>query len=218
VADVEAAKEHYRRAVEEDETGEIAPWAALALARVDFIQRTSTRFRDEDLTSENLREAYREIIEQYPGTLAAQEATLYLAQSMFAEEDDEVSARAIAMLEDLLDQYPDTPYAYGIYGAMAGHAAHREDHEARFVNMVRQVECSADPDRELVHLYYQIAYHADARMERPDLALTYYRRIIDEYPHDPRNYQVRNSIRRLESASAIMDASESASQSREGGN
>lgn len=206
--DLETAGRYFQQAVHEDRTGEIAPWAALALARVEFVSRASRDLTEELMTDKGLRKAYRGVIRDYPGTDAAQEATLHLAQSLFASEDDDEAEEAVSLLEGLLKADPDTPYRYAIYGCLAGHAYHNERYLDQYEYMVKQVEASTDPDRYRADLYYRIAYHADARLNRPDLAIPYYEKILDEYAVDARSYQVKSAIARLRGATGATRGTE----------
>jgi len=200
--DVATAKVYYGRAVEEDRSGEIAPWAAVALARADFVFRGSRDLTVELMTDEALREAYRAVIRDYPGTHAAQEATIHLSQSLFASRRDEETEAAVRLLEELLASEPQSPYRYGIYGSLAGYCYHEERYLDQYDYMVKQIEVSVDPDRYRADNYYRIGYHADARLGRADLAIPYYERILSEYPIDPRSYQVQSAIARLREATA----------------
>jgi tetratricopeptide (TPR) repeat protein len=200
-ADIAGAKNWYRQAIEEDQTGEIAPWAALALARADFIDTAPRTVDVSVLADPDLREGYREVIRRYPGTPAATEAALHLAQSLFASEEAEEATEAVALLEGLLEKDPNTPYRYGIYASLGGHAYREERYLDQYHYMVKQAEAIRDEDRNKADFYYRIAYHADARLGRADLALPYYERIVEEYPVDGRSYQVRKAIERLRAES-----------------
>lgn len=198
--DLETATESFQRAVDEDRTGEVAPWAALALARSEFVFRASRDLTEKLMTDEDLRDAYRGVIRDYPGTDAAQEATLHLAQSLFATEDDDEAEEAVSLLEGLLEADPDTPYRYAIYGTLSGYAYRHEQFLDQYKYMVKQLEASTDPDRYLGDFYYRIAYQADARLNRPDLAIPYYEKMLDECRIDARSYQVRRAVERLRGA------------------
>jgi tetratricopeptide (TPR) repeat protein len=206
--DLETARRNFQRAVDEDRTGEIAPWAALALARSEFVARASRDLSEELMTDKALREAYGDVIRDYPGTDAAQEATLHLAQSLFASQDDDEAEEAVSLLEGLLEADPDTPYRYAIYGCLAGYAYHNEQYLDQYECMVKQLEASTDPDRYRGDFYYRIAYQADARLDRPDLAIPYYERMLDECRIDARSYQVKRAAERLRGATDIREDGE----------
>jgi len=201
---LETAQTFFKRTIDEDRTGEIAPWAALALARSGFVGRASRDMTEELMTDEGLREGYRSVIRDYPGTDAASEATLHLAQSLFASEDEDEAKEAVGLLEGLLADEKAAPYRYAIYGALAGYYYHEERYLDQYEAMVRQAEAITDPDRYMGDVYYRIAYHADARLHRADLAIPYYEKILDECKTDPRSYQVARAVERLRGATDEM--------------
>jgi tetratricopeptide (TPR) repeat protein len=215
--DLETARRNFQRAVDEDRTGEIAPWAALALARSEFVYRASRDLTEELMTDDALRQTYRDVIRDYPGTDAAQEAALHLAQSLFASEDDGEAEEAVSLLEGLLEADADSPYRYAIYGTLSGYAYRHEQFFDQYKYMVRQLEASTDPDRYRGDFYYRIAYQADARLNRPDLAIPYYERMLDECRIDARSYQVRRAVERLRAATDASTEAGSAMHVREGG-
>jgi len=195
--DLKNARLFFERAETEDPSGEIAPWSALALARLEFVQEASLDLSENLMTDESLREAYRGVIRNYPDTDAASEATLHLAQSLFASEDEEEALEAVDLLEGFLANDPGTPYRYAIEGALSGYYFHKERYLDQYEAMVRQCDAISDPDRYMGDVYYRIAFHADARLHRPDLALPYYEKILEECKMDPRSYQVRQAVERL---------------------
>ena len=69
--DEKRAVELYKRVVEEDATGAWAQWAALALVRLEHQWKAIDQFAD--LAA--LEEGYGAVMANYPGTLAAHEAT-----------------------------------------------------------------------------------------------------------------------------------------------
>jgi tetratricopeptide (TPR) repeat protein len=204
--DLKNARGYFERVVEEDTTGEIAPWGALALARLDFIHKASLGLTEDLMTDEALRDSYRRVIRNYPGTDAASEATLHLAQSLFASQDGQEAIEAVGLLEGLLADDPGTPYRYAIEGALAGYYYHQERYLEQYEAMVRQGDAISDPDRYMGDVYYRIAFHADARLDRPDLALPYYEKILEECKMDPRSYQVERAVERLREATGEAGA------------
>lgn len=198
------ARKLYQQVVEEDKSGEVAPWAALALARFDLLERTRTGLERDDFTDPSLRDGYERVIRDYPGTLAAQEATLHLAASLFAASEEVQSARGIALVRQLLASHPDSPYRYGIEGQLAGEAYNRRDYQRQHEALKAMIESVKDPDRNMADLYYSIAYQAEARLQRADLAIPWYERLLEEFPFDPRCYQVRQALARLKASDTAV--------------
>lgn len=205
------AKAYYSRAIAEDGNGDVAPWAALALARVDVIARLSRDIDEGALTGAELRGGYREVIAKYPGSVAAQEAALHLASSLFASDRGAEAGEGDALLQALTTEYPESPYRSAAFRLLAIHAYREGRYSDQYNYLVKQIETLIDPECYRADLYYNVAYQAETRLKHPDLAIIWYERLIQEYPDEVRRYQAQQAVERLKRQSlASIDAAPAA--------
>ena len=179
----------YKRVVAEDTTGAWAPWAALALAR----QALWKQKVDDFANLAEMEEAYGAVIRDYPGTMAAEEAFLYLQNLRMARIDDEPLDESIAAMEAWVAQNPESPLLPRAYMMLArGYHLRREGVKyIATLDMGAKIELERGqnaniPQGDQAENYFKMGMAAQFDAGDFALARKYYGMLIEKYPTDQR--------------------------------
>ena len=190
----------YKRVVEEDTEGVWAPWAALALARMEH-----TKASPELPEIKVLEEAYGKVIDNYPGHVAADEAFMHLQHARLVRGEDETIAKAIAETEAWVEARKDSVFLPTGYGVMAhGHMLQGRGKEyidalvAAVELSLQQQQNSMLPPTDQVGNYFRIGMAAQLDSGDFDVAREYFKKMIETSPWDQRIFLVEQRLKMMD--------------------
>lgn len=194
--DVERARQFYQQIIDEAPGHDLAAWSELALARLLHVVPVG-----QEPDYDKVRAAYRAIIEKYPNHLAGKEATIYLNATLVATLDPVLTRQAISNLtafiatgtrEFVQPAYSLLAVSYNTLGMQ------RERLDAE-IKAFENVEIDpANPFNEFAWAYWNIATIAEFEVGDFDLARSFYKRLIEEYPADIRVFGSKQALARMD--------------------
>ena len=192
------AAEGYRRIIAEAPEHALAPWSALALARMTHLVPVG-----EEPDYERVRAAYQEVIDRYPDHMAGHEALLYQQSTWIMTLEPEATRRALARLQDFVNSYPASPFLSAAYQLIGQGQETLGDADGQLEARIRELETmeidpSSPASADLSWRYWQIATTAEFMAGRFDVARVYYQKLIDEYPLDFRKFPARQALARMD--------------------
>lgn len=174
----------------------VAAWCRLGRVRVDHLTPSAGT---PDYAA--VRAAYQAIIDTTPDHPAAREAFLYQQATLLLGNADEARS-AVSSLDAYLSRHADSSLRPAVYGLRATAHSILQDGDAELTDRLAALKASLEIDggraSDLSATYWQIAVTADFAAGDLDIARTYYRRLVDEYPTDPRVFMAKQSIARLD--------------------
>ncbi len=216
--DYDGARRYFDAVVSDFGKTEMAPRAMLTLARTSELEaERKGEDRDAELL-ESLRTAYRKVVDTYPDTDAAIEASLREGLTYIKTMKIDEVRRALDILNAWTQKHGQHRYASGVYiligrlylRPMASSISDKqaaEDEQARarrlgyyrksLEAMLKAVDIGIETYSIRGDVYYRIADVAHYSADRPAVALRFYRRIQDELSTDPRAYLARDRIAEL---------------------
>jgi tetratricopeptide (TPR) repeat protein len=190
-ADLDKARAAYRWIVTTHPRNAVAPWAALALARIP----------DLDVLQPDPAAAiplYRQVMTDYPTSAAAQEAALHLAEALFTTRGKAGGAEAVALLEKLQHDQPQPAYATEIellLGKLYRYPL--LDYRASVTHLQKALELGLETQTQQMKVCWTIAELADRELQDRDLAVTFYTRYLKAYPRDMARFRAKQALARL---------------------
>jgi len=193
------AADLYRRVIAEDSEKVWAPWAALAIAR-HIVWRAVDNFPD----LAELEEAYGAVMRDYPGTMAAEEAFLYLQNARIARMDDAALAKSVEELEAWVEEHLESPVLSRAYAMLArGYHLQREglkyigalSRSAEIAKM--QVQHENMPAGDQGETYFKAGTAAQFDAGDFELARKYYAMLIEESPVDQRVFIAEQHLEQM---------------------
>jgi len=204
--DRKKAAEIYKRIIEEDTSKAWAPWAALALVRQaqwkaidqfpdleDPVDKDGNPVLEDDKPVLGLIKLYRAVMTDYPGTMAAEEAFLYLQTLRIAQLQDDVLATGVEELEEWVVANPDSKLLSRAY-AMLGHGYHLQRQGVKYIGALAksseialiQGQNENIPQADQSENYFKMGVAAQFDAGDFEMARKYYRMLIEEAPTDQR--------------------------------
>ena len=196
--DDEQAAALYREVIAANPEHDLAAWSSLALARMQHLLPVD---QEPDLAA--VRAAYQEVIDRYPRHLAGQEALIHQQSTLIMTLDTNDTRAAVANLEKFLQTQPDTRFAAAAWALLAQGFETLGEPDRQLEARIREIETlEIDPSSpaasDLSLRYWQVATTAEFLAGRLDLARTYYRKLIDEYPLDYRKFGAKQALARMD--------------------
>ena len=194
--DVARARRLYQQVIDEAPNHDLAPWCALALARMIHVVPVG-----QDPDYDKVREAYRDIIARYPGHLAAKEATIYLNGTLVATLDPALTRQAISNLTAFIATGTKEflQPAWSLLAVSYNTLNMQPERLNAEIRAFENVEVDpANPFNEFAWTYWNIATIAEFEVGDFDLARGYYRRLIEEYPADIRVFGSKQALARMD--------------------
>lgn len=190
------AKALYEELIATAPQHDLAAWSALALARMQHLVPVG-----EDPDYDAVRRAYREVMRQYPGHLAAQEAFIYWCATLIATMEPGPTKRAIAELEDYV-KVPTNAFVGPAWSLIAVGSQTLGDQERRLHAEEMSLQTTevdpTNPFTEFAWQYWNLATIAEFEVGDFDTARRYYRKLIEEYPQDIRVFGAKQALRRMD--------------------
>jgi tetratricopeptide (TPR) repeat protein len=205
--DDQRARQLYKQVVDEFAKTPSAPWAHLALARMEDLPPF-----ESDQRIDRAREIYRQVIEAYPDHPVADEAVLRLAYTWLNNVGDtEAQQRGLDMLDKWLKNHPDNYLASAMYLAIGQTKVDAGQYRSAVNALIAADETDARGKRIFgtrtlsqtvrSNLYWQIGRIAEARLQDYELAREYYLKIGDQIGRDSKAWVAARRARNLAEAS-----------------
>ena len=188
-------------------TNEMAAWSTLALARMKHLVPVG---EEPDYVA--VRAAYQEVIDKFPGHLAAKEAFLYLNATLAATLKDKETRQAVASLEAYVNQADESVFVGTCCSLLANCYTTLDEPEKRLAIEIRALtRMELDPQNpfnDLAWAYWNIATIAEFEVGDFDVAREYYHKLIEEYPTDIRKYGSKLALKRMDDLEARLRTEE----------
>lgn len=156
-----------------------------------------------------IRVKYQRVMDEFPKTLAAQEAAVFYGETMIEMLGDRRVKDGIEYLKKWVEGHPDSRYISAAYGQMAYGYEMLGQSKEQLDAMIRAEESNTDPAADRTWWYFRIANVAEKKAGAPEIARKYYQRVIEEYPTDLRLFNCKQGLKRL-------DGGKTAAQARDG--
>lgn len=137
---------------------------------------------------------YRRILRDWPESICADEAALYLAQTSIFTMDKDATAKSIIQLENWIVSHPDNAYAATHWLLIAlAHRTPLENQAAAVDTSVKAIEFGLPKEMKLDTLYWRIATMAQ-NSGKNEIARDFYMRIIVEIKRSAYTYISQQKI------------------------
>lgn len=194
--DLAKARDYYEELLRAAPDSDLAAWSALALARMKHLVPVG-----EDPDYDEVRKAYREVMDRYPEHLAAKEAFLYDNATLISSLDPAQTREAMAALEEFVKN-PDNAFVGPAWSLIAVGATTLGDPERRLYAEKMSLETTevdpTNPFTEYAWQYWNLATIAEFEVGDFNEARAYYRKLIEEYPQDIRVYGAKQALERMD--------------------
>ncbi len=195
--DKERARALFAQVAGEEADGTLAPWALLAEARLLHVVPVG---QEPDYAA--VREAYTRVAERYPDHPAGHEALVHRAATRVATVDAGQAREAERSLLAFVAAYPRSGMVSAAYSVLAAAYQVMNRPGDRLLAMERALETvvvdPAAPGRENSGDYWSIATLAEFEVGDFDAARRYYRKLLEEYPHDIRAFGAEQALARMD--------------------
>ena len=180
------------------------PWTDLALARQKHLVPVG---QEPDYAA--VEQAYQDILDKYPGHLAAKEAFLYQQSIQLAQLEPKSSRAAEEkLLRFIAGGQPEfLGPAWSLLTVAYVTLNQQEKRLQAELNSLELTEVDpADPYLEFGGRYWNIATIAEFEVGDFDLARKYYRMLIDQYPTDIHVHGCKQALKRMDALEAKLRA------------
>ena len=196
----------YREILAAAPASPMIPWTELALARQQHLVPVG---QDPDYNAVN--QAYRHLMEKFPGHLAAKEAFLYLQSIQLAKLETKTSREAEKqLLEFIGNGKPE--FASPAWSLLTVAYVTLKEQEKRLGAELKSLELTevdpSDPVIEFGGRYWNIATIAEFEVGDFDLARKYYNLLLEKYPTDRLGYGCKQALQRMDDLEAKIRAEE----------
>lgn len=203
------AEKVFNELVAADAGGDLGGWSCLAIARIHHIglyeasrvsQGTGAAAAmklPSSVELDTVRTDYQRVMDLFPKTMAAEEAAVFYGASFIEQIATEDVQRGIDFLKDWRARNMKSYYAGQACAVMAAGHELLKQWEPMIDALINSEDAHVYPEAEKAGLYYRIASIAEQHANKPEVAKTYYRKILDGYPTDFRIFWCRRALRRL---------------------
>ncbi len=195
--DPDKARELYQKVVDTAPKSDLAAWSALGLARMKHLVPVG-----QDPDYNEVRTAYQDVINRYPGHLAAKEAFIYQQATLISTLKEAETRKAIAALEQFVNTEKNNEFVGPAYSLIAVGCATLGDQEKRLQSEERSLEKTetdpTNPFTEFAWQYWNLATIAEFEVGDFNTARKYYNKLITEYPTDIRIYGAKQALKRMD--------------------
>jgi tetratricopeptide (TPR) repeat protein len=198
--DPKKAEEYFQRLLRLAPDHEMAAWSLLALARMKHLVPVG---QEPDYPA--VRQAYQQVIDRFPGHLAAREAFIYRVATQVATLEERELREAVAALEAFVadsKRRNDIRFVNPALSLLAVSYTALDEQENRLRVEIQSLSAMEfdpfNPFAEYAWAYWNIGTIAEFEVGDFDTARTYYRRLLEEYPTDQRAYAVKVALQRMD--------------------
>lgn len=199
--DKDKAKALYQQLIDADPKCDLAIWSALALARMKHLVPVG-----EDPDYNEVNAAYDDIIQRFPGHLAAKEAFLFRVAILVSTLKREDAKVAVEQLNTFIDTSTNNEFVGPAFSLLAVSYTTLGEQEKRLDTEIRSLDRTeidpANPFTEFAWQYWNIATIAEFEVGDFDTARTYYKKLIEQYPTDKRIYAAKKALKRMDEMEA----------------
>jgi len=189
--DFSAARKTYLEVADRFPDSPLAARALVARGRCYEIERDN-----EDVAK--AREAYEGAARRFPASEAAAEAKLRLAMTYALKMQPAPSREGATRLAAWLAEYPEHPYATGVWIVLGRTCLDVLDEPERALKAFIAADRLGIKSASLrSDVYYRIAWIAHKAIDKPETARKYYGKIINEFENDPRAYLAGLELKKL---------------------
>lgn len=191
------AAEYYERLGKNYPDSELSSWALLALARMQHLVPVG-----KSPEYDQVREAYRKVIQKNPDHQAADEAFLYL-QASHVQDLEEASAKQVIMdVSTFIETTPNSKFVSPCYSILATcYEVLDQPKEQLQAELDAYKTAEIDPTNPFQDnswRYWKLATLAEFGTGNFETARTYYQKLLDEYPQDIRKYAAMQALIRMD--------------------
>lgn len=191
--DPAGAEAAFREIIERYPDNATVPWAMIELGNLVNVKAAGHS------GAAAARNWYRDVLERRPGSLAAHEAALRLANSLFYELEPPQSTTALQLLEEHLERHPDNPLATVMLFRLDYWYAQILLQYERALPFAEALSAAgmSDPFRWSRQFWHTAEIHRLA-LNQPQKAIPWYRRIVEETPGSIHSLSAKQMLDQLE--------------------
>ncbi len=191
--DLDEAREQYNSIIDRFGKTRVTPHAMMAMARIADMPPDRD---NQDLGQ--ARKLYNQILKDYPGHTLAHESALWLAVSYLADiKDPNSHDKGAEILRKYVAKYPQNFCAAIMYMHLAAYH-HRQENWKEFVKYrIASYEAGIPSKTERSGAAFMIAQVAERKLKDYELAIEWYRVIVEEIVTTNKYYIAKESIQRL---------------------
>ncbi|MFP4055003.1 MAG: tetratricopeptide repeat protein [Phycisphaerae bacterium] len=190
--DLDTAMDYYRQCVQNYPPSDMTPLAMMSLAR-----QADLPPREKDRNAEEARQWYRRIIDEFPRSVTADEATMWLANGFLRNDDPNDLARGAEILTSYLDRRPDNFCASTMHFLLAKMHQQREEWAKAIEHYTAADEAGIAIRTERAGMCFQAAQVCEQRLNDKKDAVRWFRIIVDEVARTNKFYVAKLSLIRL---------------------
>lgn len=210
-SDPDAARAEFAAILASDPAGEMAPWCKLSLVRMGHLVNPG-----ELPDYPALLRGYEDLYRQYPDLPAGQEAFMYYNATLQAQTGRENMERSRDELRAFLQQHPQAPFQSNAWGLLSVAEHELGNAPASLAAKIRAVETAeidpTNPKQDNSNAFWYIATYAEFSVGDLTTARTYYKKLMEEYPRDRRNFASMQALLRMQKLEEELRAGKAPAQ------
>jgi tetratricopeptide (TPR) repeat protein len=202
--DKDAAAQYYDEIITSHPGSDLAPWCALALARMTHLVPVG-----DEPDYDAVRNAYRtRVMEPHAGHAAAEEAALYYYSTYIATMAPADARIARDGLEAVIKSSPDSGFRSAAHALAALACETLDDADGRLQHQQQALDTMErdprNPFYDYAFRYWKLAATAEFEVGDFATARRFYKKLIEEYPQDIRVYAARRALERMDQIEAEL--------------
>jgi tetratricopeptide (TPR) repeat protein len=210
------AKALYEQVVALTPKSDEAAWSLLALARLKHVPPVG---QEPDL--EEVRRAYQEVIDRFPGHLAGHEAFLHQQATRVAAYRPEEAWQVLATIDAFIKRYPDSRFLSPLYDLESLCHFVLDEPEKRLAAELRSLENRemdpTNPNMDNAAVYWTVACVAQYEVGDFATARKFYKLLLEEYPADVRSFGAKQALKGMDELEAKIRSETAARKPAAGG-
>ena len=195
--DPAGAEQRYREVMRFAPKSDLASWCALSIAR---LKTQNTPDLEPDRAAGIA--AYQEVIDGYPGCLAAEEALMRQQTLLVTAIDRESSKKVVATMQAFIETHPNSLFVGTAWQIIAGAALTLDQAALARDAYIHCYELSVAKVKgasvDEASTLYSIALLSEFQVGDTATARKYYEQIIRDFPRDWRVFSSRDALKRLD--------------------
>lgn len=180
---------------------EIAAWSALAMVRDNYLPVTATDPED----TKGLIDQYADIIKNYPGTAACDEAFVYqqglILQLGVQDPKQTHPQEVVTAIEDFIKTHPKTRFLSALYYLKRYAYIELNDYPKALEADIKSVDTKeidpTNPNQNYAFDYYRVGMEAQFDVGDFKTARYYYQKFLENYPSDQKAFNVKLMLKEM---------------------
>lgn len=185
---------------------ELAAWAALALAREAYLPVNT----DAPEVRAEVQKCYAQVVADYPQSVAAQEAFVYLQASHIQALEAGQLRQSLRAIDTYLQEHPQARFRSALHTLQSKAYSRLQEYPQSLAAAIKALETReidpTNPWQNNVADYFQIALMAQYDVGDFVTARRYYNQFLKEYPQDQRAFTVQMQLQRMQQTEAQLRA------------